>query len=323
MDVERFTRCESGAGEEGVEDEGMGPIDLLREALKLVQDPYHIATFACIHMVIVVPATVMVLVTQWFVYEVVHKLVLEPPQPPAPWPDMWLVALIYVALWVGGLVLAVNLDAAVYFTVGCMYSGRSVTFRQVIQALPGLWRPLFLTAIWGNAFFVALGLSLFVAVNVLTTFASMLILPVPVFFVLTVALGAFVFFIINTTLQLACGVTVFEGVTALDAFARALALAKNQWSTALGLLLIEDVPGLVLSAAFTVCVLSSLDGASKLLLGSLLVVPASFFRTLSSTSYALFYFSTKACHHEPIHFPAPSPASQFEAGYQSLAALHA
>ncbi|KAL2649413.1 hypothetical protein R1flu_017541 [Riccia fluitans] len=318
MDIERFTKCENGQKERLlVKDWSTGPIDLLREALKLIQDPYHICTFALIQVIIVVPSTVLVLLTQWFEYEVVHKLVLQPPAPPAPWPDMWVVFLIFVALSIGSLVLAVNHVAATFYTAGSMYSGNNVSFKQVMQALPGLWKKLIVTALWGHAFYVIESLFFFVVFNGCNAIFAV---PVPILCIVTSVAAGLAFFFTNTVLQLAYGVTVFDGddCQGVAAIVKGLCLARNQWCNALGLLLINDLPGIVLGTAFTFSVLSTLDAGSKCVIAGIVIFLASVFRNLSSVTYILFYFSVKVSRGEKINFDAIADQSQFETRYKTI-----
>ncbi|KAL3701528.1 hypothetical protein R1sor_019550 [Riccia sorocarpa] len=317
MDIERFTRCDSGNGQKDrllAEDGRSGPVDLLQEALKLIQDPYHIVTFFLIQFIIVVPSTVVLLLAQWFEYEIVHKLVLQPPAPPAPWPDMWVVFLIFVLLSVSSLVLTVNHVAATFYTAGSMYSGQNVTFKQVIQALPCLSKKLIITALWGHAFFIIESLFFFVFFNGLT---SIMPVPVPVLCVVTSLAAGLTFFFTNSVLQLAYGVTVFDGddCKGVAAIMKGMCLARNQWCTAFGLLLINDLPGILLGTAFTYSMVSVLDVFSKCLIGGFLVLFASVFRNLSSVTYILFYFSIKATRGEKINFDAIADHTQFETRY--------
>ncbi|KAL2629481.1 hypothetical protein R1flu_014167 [Riccia fluitans] len=214
---------------------------------------------------------VLVLLTQWFEYEVVHKLVLQPPA--VPWPDMWVVFLIFMALSIGSLVLAVNHVAATFYTAGSMYSGNNVSFKQVMQALPGLWKKLIVTALWGHAFYGIKSLFFFVVFNGCNAIFAV---PVPILCIVTSVAAGLAFFFTNTVLQLAYGVILFDGddCQGVAAIVKGLCLARNQWCNALGLLgllLINNLPGIVLGTAFTFSVLSTLDASSKCMIAGFMV----------------------------------------------------
>lgn len=69
--------------------------------------------------------------------------------------EFWLIKIAYLVFL---LVLSLLSTSAVTYTVACNYTGKSITFKNIMSMVPKLWKPLTITFIWSFLFHLAYSL---------------------------------------------------------------------------------------------------------------------------------------------------------------------
>lgn len=69
--------------------------------------------------------------------------------------EFWLIKIAYLVFL---LVLSLLSTSAVTYTVACNYTGKPITFKNIMSMVPKLWKPLTITFIWSFLFHLAYSL---------------------------------------------------------------------------------------------------------------------------------------------------------------------
>ncbi|OAE33531.1 hypothetical protein AXG93_1467s1330 [Marchantia polymorpha subsp. ruderalis] len=240
--------------------ESLGPFDLILKSISLIQD--NAVLSAWIQLTIVLPAAIAMLLNHGFFYAIIHKF-MPYPRPPSPpdelpetRPDIRMLIFIGIVLVVLGFVLTVNLVSAVFYVVSVVDQGESITFKDVLRALPGQWRRVAVTGFWGELFFAGMALVLILSQILIMMFFDVSRVPLLILIIVTFSVvRSFLFFIV-TTLQMAYAVTVFEKLDGLAAYIRGWKLLKSRWWIALWIFVLLDLPKTMLGDALSAIVKS-------------------------------------------------------------------
>ncbi|KAL2644698.1 hypothetical protein R1flu_012285 [Riccia fluitans] len=320
----------------GARDDGKwGPCEIIKKTFEIYRG--QTCTFTWIQFVIVFPCTIFWLLNQYLTRKWIHDYWPQPPcpgpcptppPPPPPYSDNdscekffpceWKAMIAFVALLVLGFIYWINVVGALFYAVGQAYAGKTICFKDVIAALPCLWKGLAATGLWGYFFSLLTGLVVSLLGYLLYTFASVSFLPVPIVCLITFSIGWVLFFFTTTVIQMANGVTVFEdGTCGLQAFCKALELLKCKWCVALGLTIVFFIPEGVLTVIVHAFTWACAGVWARYLFFGVLANLLSVVLQLNVMASALFYLSAKQDKKEFISI-AHFPCSQSEAGYQPI-----
>ncbi|KAL2643989.1 hypothetical protein R1flu_011576 [Riccia fluitans] len=300
------------------EDCKWGPCEIVKKTFEIYKA--QTCTFTWIQVLIVFPCTVLWLLNQFLTRKWIHDYWPRPPCPgpcppsppmqftfgddPSPCdnfiPCEWKAVLAFFALFVFGFIFWINVVGAIFFAVGSAYAGKTICFKDVIAALPGLWKGLFVTAVWSYLFFLVTIASVFLLEYVLTAFASISFLPVPIVHLLTFTVGWILFFFTTTTNQMANGVTVFEQTCGPAAYCKALELLKFKWCVALGIAIIYFIPQAVLTVIVNAFTWACAGVWAKYVFFGVLANLLAVVLQLNIMSSAIFYLSAKQSNNEFI-----------------------
>ncbi|BBN01947.1 hypothetical protein MPTK1_2g11500 [Marchantia polymorpha subsp. ruderalis] len=300
----------------------LGPLSIIRETVIMCYD--NAATLVWIQVTMVLPTMIAIMGSQQLLDLATEKLApaMSPPNP-ADFSPLKLVQLIgvYIAVLLINLAISIVSIAAIFYTVGCSYTGKSVTFSEILRTMPKVWRRLLITGLWG--FLIATTVILINAVTnllVSTFLSSKPWIVIPVILLITLAVLVFSFYF-GAILQVANGVTTLEEYYGIAALSKSEKLLRGKWWTALGLFLIYTVPVGALAYA-NECAKKYLDlgeheSLKKLLMQALFILINSLMLQWSTLSGGVLYVACKAFHHESIVLYVSLDTSHFERMSQS------
>ncbi|BBN01277.1 hypothetical protein MPTK1_2g06110 [Marchantia polymorpha subsp. ruderalis] len=326
IDIKAINDKSTSGKQQNVQDDGTwGPVDIVQRAVEIFRG--HACTFTWIQLTLVFPFTVLGLWNQYYIKKLVHDFMpVPPPSPPSnfqlggdPTPDEWQAVVAFIVLLLLGFAFSVNVIGALFFAVGSIYSGKTITFKDVLAALPNLWNGLIVTGLWGYVFFGIVAVIVFLLGSVLMTFASVSFLPLPIVCLLTFTVAVILMFFVCTSIQMANGVTVFQQICGLPAFSKGLQLLKSKWCVALGLATIFAIPQAILAFVVSAATLACAGVWAKYLFLAVLANLLSLVIQFSVMSSTLLYFSCNQAHQQTVsvdHFSFSQ--NQFESGYQRI-----
>jgi hypothetical protein len=193
--------------------------------------------------------------------------------------------------------------AAVVYTIACIYTGREVTFNQVMRVVPKIWKRLMLTCLSTFAAFfvyniVAIILTL-IFIRVLYFVSTDYVVPVLIVLRILYAAG-FVYMVI--VLQLANVVTVLEDAHGFHALSKSKALIKGKMGVSTVLFLMFSISVWLVQVAFQKLVVDSGDQSLGLanrvaIICLLMLFNLNLFWLVIQT---VIYLVCKSYHHENI-----------------------
>ncbi|KAL3679933.1 hypothetical protein R1sor_022889 [Riccia sorocarpa] len=255
----------------GARDDGnWGPFDIIKKTYEIYVA--QICTFAWIQFTIVFPCSILWLLNQYFIRKWVHDYWPQPPAPPCPgpcveppsashlnfcddlsstcdnfWPCEWKGLATFIIVTVLAFAFCVNVVGALYYAVGSAYAGKTISFKDVLKALCGLWKGLIVTELWTHFFVIVAVVSGYLLWSLLANLASGSFCPsgivYPIVFIVSWVLICFV----TTVNRMTEGVTVFDQICGLPAFCKGLELLKGKWCTAFVISVFFSVPELALA----------------------------------------------------------------------------
>ncbi|KAL2613156.1 hypothetical protein R1flu_024848 [Riccia fluitans] len=319
----------------GARDDGKwGPCEIIKKTFEIYGG--QICTFTWIQFTIVFPCTILWLLNQYFIRKWVHDYWPQPPAPPCPgpcpepesqfiicddlssscddfFPCEWKGLLAFTVISILNFAFWINVIGSLFYSVGSAYAGKTISFKDVIAALPCLWKGLLVTELWGHFFCVVAIVSVLLFGSLLVNFASVSFLPLSIVYPITFVVGWFLIFGVTTINRMSDGVTVFDRISGLQAFCKGLELLKCKWWVALGIATFFFVPEAALAmvahgfgSGCGVCVWV------RYLLFGILAFLLSLVVQLNAMASGIFYLSAKQSKNQSI------PVDHFQAGYQLI-----
>ncbi|KAL3697883.1 hypothetical protein R1sor_011959 [Riccia sorocarpa] len=294
----------------GARDDGKwGPCEIIKKAFEIYRA--QTCTFTWIQFVFVFPWTIFWLLDQYLAKKWFHEYwpappcsdscpSSPPPPPPSPSPCdkfipcEWKALLAFGGLFVLAFIYSINVVGSLYYAVGNAYAGKTITFKDVVCALPKLWKRLVVTEFFGYLFTLITGFVTSLLGYLLYTLASVSVVPAPIAYLITFSVGWILLFYTTTVIQVANGVTVFEDDTCgLQVFCKALELLKSRWCVALGIAVVFFIPEGVLTFIVHAFAWACTGVWAKYVFFGILANLLSVVLQINVMASALFYLSSK------------------------------
>ncbi|XP_031375689.1 uncharacterized protein LOC116190169 [Punica granatum] len=199
------------------------------------------------------------------------------------------------------LVLSLLSTSAVVYTIACIYTGKHVTFRNVLSVVPRVWKRLVITFLW-----------IFAVFFVYNVFFGGLLLVCIIFigvysYGIAVVIGLFILYVVGFVYmamiwQLASVVSVLEDVYGRKSVVKSKALIKGKMGISVGCFAGLVVLFMVVQAVFEFLVVIDLVPGlvNRILIGLVCVVLLLGVVLLGLVVQTVLYFVCKSFHHENI-----------------------
>ncbi|KAL2643589.1 hypothetical protein R1flu_011176 [Riccia fluitans] len=281
----------------------LGPLGIIRETVAICYD--NVETLVWIHLTMVLPAMIAIMASGQLL-DLANQGFGPGSSAVGPTSPLKLIILVtvYMVILLINLAISIASIGALFYTVGCCYTGMTVTYTEVMHSLPKVWGRLLVTGLWGFLVAcVAIFINAVINLGISTFLASKPLIEIPLIVIMSLLVLVFCFYF-GTILQVANGVTTLEENYGLSAISKAEKLLRERWWTALGLFLIYVVPLGALAYADD-CSKKYLDWGEhetikKMVVQVLLVLVNSLMLQWSTLSGGVFYVACKAFHHESI-----------------------
>ncbi|KAK9072199.1 hypothetical protein SSX86_008631 [Deinandra increscens subsp. villosa] len=216
------------------------------------------------------------------------------------WINFWLFKVAYFTIL---LILSLMSTAAVVYTIASVYTGRELTFKNVMSVVPKVWKRLMITFL---CMFVAFFVYNFLAAFILITCLALLpynavvaeIITIYVF--LTIYLTGFVY--MTVIWQLASVVSVLENSYGLKAMTISKDLIKGNRVVAVSIFFLLNLSFILIEFLFELLVVqgSSLEAWKRAGFGILCFVLLLTFFLFGLVIQTILYLVCKSYHHENI-----------------------
>ncbi|KAL3696771.1 hypothetical protein R1sor_010847 [Riccia sorocarpa] len=277
----------------------LGPLGILRETVALCFD--NVETLVWIQLTMVLPAMIAIVASAQ-ILDIANQG-LNPSSEGGPTSSSPLrftvLLLVYVLILLINLAISIAPIGALFYTVGCCYTGMTVTYSETMHSLPKVWPRLLVTGLW---IFLVACVAIFIDTSI--QLGTSIFTAKPLIEIIRVLLTLVFSCYFGTILQVASGVTTLEENYGLSAISKAEKLLREKWWTAFGLFLIYVVPMGALAYADhwsrKYLDWGEHETIKKLLVQALFVVVNSLMLQWGTLSGGVLYVACKAFHHESI-----------------------
>ncbi|KAH7427688.1 hypothetical protein KP509_10G055300 [Ceratopteris richardii] len=207
------------------------------------------------------------------------------------------------------LVLAFALlsTAATVYSVACIYTKRTLTFRKVISVLPKVWRRLLITFLWAFVFvFFLLGAFLAIVLFVFLVFYPLSFIVAEVMWWIVSLLFAAALFHFTCIFNLASVISVLEESNGIKALKKSNLLIKGKRIEAYCLYALYLIFTSLVVIGFDFASLSLSKVGLRVLIAIIFAVILAVVEEIGIMVFTILYFTCKAYHHESIDMLALS-----------------
>ncbi|KAI3686092.1 hypothetical protein L1987_79762 [Smallanthus sonchifolius] len=197
------------------------------------------------------------------------------------------------------LILYLLSTAAVVYTIASVYTGRELTFKEVMSVVPKVWKKLMVT------FLCMIAISfVYIFLGALAMFISLFLVPYPLG--VTLAFAVLIIYMIGLMYtvcwQLASVVSVLESSCGFKAMAKSKDLIKGNRMVAISVSFLLSLPFFFIKLLFELLVVhgSSLEVWKRVGLGALCSILLLYLFLFGLVIQTVLYLVCKSYHHENI-----------------------